>query len=317
MPSGPYRPTVISIAPEYVEDAYAWDHSPGEAGGLGPSVLADLGAGTDLLARLHDWNATCAQRAATGFQWRTAQSRADREDEGLQLALELQRQLPDLEVHYGAPDPSRPSLRQQLGLPPLPTVARSADDKHRTGVYACAPSSGATHRPHDPSAAPPEQSTGAPLRQDTHPVIPRPAIQAGSTRGIEKPVSTRRWPRGLGPVMRAAGRSTLHAPPPHVLFGTLARPGQDSNRAWLRLHPDEQQPQVVAAEEPTSLTWSSLWPELPTARIRLELSGEAGGGRLTWTLLLQDPLANASEVRRLRYRINQLVNGDLRDRFDD
>jgi hypothetical protein len=117
--------------------------------------------------------------------------------------------------------------------------------------------------------------------------------------------------------MRAAGRSTLHAPPPHVLFEALIHPDQDPNRSWLLLHPDEQHPHVIAAEEPTSLTWSSLWPQLPTARIHFELSGDARGGRLTWTLLLQDPLANAGKVRQLRYRINQLVNGNLRDRFDN
>ncbi|WP_432504641.1 hypothetical protein [Kineococcus arenarius] len=116
--------------------------------------------------------------------------------------------------------------------------------------------------------------------------------------------------------MRAAGRSTLHAPPPHVLFDALAHPGQDPNRPWLLLHPDEQQPDVIAAEEPTSLTWSSLWPELPTARIRFGLSDDPRGGRLTWTLLLHEPLSSAAEVRRLRYRIDQLVNGNLRDRFD-
>lgn len=117
--------------------------------------------------------------------------------------------------------------------------------------------------------------------------------------------------------MRAAGRSTLHAAPPHVLFEALIHPDQDPNRSWLLLHPDEQHPHVIAAEEPTSLTWSSLWPQLATARIHFELSVNARGCRLTWTLLLQDPLANAGEVRQLRYRINQLVNGNLRDRFDN
>jgi hypothetical protein len=117
--------------------------------------------------------------------------------------------------------------------------------------------------------------------------------------------------------MRAAGRSTLHAPPPHVLFEALTHPDQDPHRPWLLLRPDEQRPHVLAAEAPASLTWSSPWPELPTARIRFELSGDARGSRLTWTLLLQEPLAHAGEVRRLRYRIDQLVNGNLRDRFDN
>ena len=128
MPFDPYRPTVISIAAEYVEDAYVWDHSPGEAGGLDPSVLVDMGADPALLARLRAWNDVYGQLAVTDFQWRAEQSEAEWAEEGLQLALELQRQLLDIEVHYGAPDLSRPSLRQQLGLPPLPAVGRPTTD---------------------------------------------------------------------------------------------------------------------------------------------------------------------------------------------
>ncbi|GAA0314877.1 hypothetical protein [Kineococcus aurantiacus] len=155
MPSDPYRPTVICIAAEYEEDAYVWDYSPGEAGGLAPSVLADLGADPALLARLSAWNDTYGQLAVTDFQWRAAQSEAEWDQEGLQLALELQRQLPDIEVHYGAPDPSRPSLRQQLGLPPLLVIEKSAD-QHRSQLYAYAPLSGITHQPHQPDPTSPE-----------------------------------------------------------------------------------------------------------------------------------------------------------------
>ncbi|WP_432542441.1 hypothetical protein [Kineococcus sp. SYSU DK002] len=158
MPSDSYRPTVVSIAAEYEEDAYAWDHSPGEVGHLPPSILADMGADPDLLARLSAWNDTYGQLAVTDFQWRAEQSEAEWGEEGLQLALELQRQLPDIEVYYGnygAPDPSCPSLRQQLGLPPLPAVETSADE-HRSGLYAYAPLSGATHRPHESGATSPK-----------------------------------------------------------------------------------------------------------------------------------------------------------------
>ena len=117
--------------------------------------------------------------------------------------------------------------------------------------------------------------------------------------------------------MRAAGRSTRHAPPPHILFEALTDPDQDPNRAWLLLHPDEQRPTTVAAQAPSSLTWSTLWPQLPNALIHFELSPDPTGSRLTWTLLLREPLANAGEVRQLRRRIDQLVNGNLRDRFDN
>ncbi|PPK90876.1 hypothetical protein CLV92_1216 [Kineococcus xinjiangensis] len=119
MPPEPYRPTVIAVAPEYDEDAYVWDHSPGgPGGGLNPAVLLDLGACSDLLARLRAWNAVYARLPGTDFQWRAEQSEEDWEQEGLQLALELQGQLPDVEVYFGAPDPSRPSLRERPGMPP-------------------------------------------------------------------------------------------------------------------------------------------------------------------------------------------------------
>lgn len=158
MPPAPYRPTVISIAAEHVEDAYVWDLSPGEVGSLPPSVLVDMGTDPELLTRLSAWNDTYGQLAITDFQWRAEQSEVEWVEEGLQLALELQRQLPDIEVHYGnygAPDSSSPSLRQQLGLPPLPVSEKSADE-HGSSLYAYAPLSGATHRPHGPGATSPE-----------------------------------------------------------------------------------------------------------------------------------------------------------------
>ena len=127
MPSQPYRPTVIAVAAEYAEDAYVWDHSPGQHGaGLDPALLPTLGASQGLLRRLSAWNDTYGQLATTDFQWRAAQSEADWRQEGLQLSLELQRQLPDIEVHYGAPDGSTPSLREQLTTQsPTATTARN------------------------------------------------------------------------------------------------------------------------------------------------------------------------------------------------
>ncbi|GAB3603698.1 hypothetical protein GCM10027586_06890 [Kineococcus gypseus] len=152
MPLEPYRPTVIAIAPEYDEDYFAWDYSPGEAGALEAAVLAGLGASAELLARLRAWNATYAQLPATDFQWRAVQSEEDWRHEGLQLALELQRQLPGVEVHYGAPDDrnsTAPSLRQQVGLPPLSNAPRPASNERVPGAYAYAPLSGAAHPPRE------------------------------------------------------------------------------------------------------------------------------------------------------------------------
>jgi len=148
---------VIAIAAEYVQDAYVWDHSPGEHGaGLDPSLLPTLGATPDLLARLSTWNDIYGQLAVTDFQWRAEQSEAEWTEEGLQLSLELQRQLPDIEVHYGAPDSSRPSMRELLGMAPLPPSQRSAEEERVPSVYAYAPLTGTAY----PTERAPETSNG-------------------------------------------------------------------------------------------------------------------------------------------------------------
>jgi len=106
--------------------------------------------------------------------------------------------------------------------------------------------------------------------------------------------------------------------PPHVIFEALTNPEQDPIRPWLFLEDGERVPLVVASDPPGLLVWSSLWPERPDIRIRFELPfDESGQGTdLRWTLEMDEPVPDAVELRRLRQRINRLINGNLRDTFD-
>jgi hypothetical protein len=114
------------------------------------------------------------------------------------------------------------------------------------------------------------------------------------------------------------GRRRRNQPaPPHAVFAALTDPARDPARRWLVLLADEQRPVVVAAEEPHSVTWSSLWPRRPDALIRFSLPpGEGGSGTdLEWVLLVDEPVPDASLLGHLRHRLNHLVNADLRYSF--
>jgi hypothetical protein len=106
--------------------------------------------------------------------------------------------------------------------------------------------------------------------------------------------------------------------PPHIIFEALTDPAQDPVRPWLFLEVGEQVPVVLTSDPPGSLVWSSLWPERPDIRIRFELPFDAAGQGtdLCWTLEMDPPVPDADELRRLRQRVNRLINGNLRDTFD-
>ena len=63
------------------------------------------------------------------------------------------------------------------------------------------------------------------------------------------------------------------------------------------------------------MAWSSIWEERPELRIRFEIATGGAGSAVTWTLLGPDRLSD-DEVKRRRYRIDQLINGQLRETFD-
>ena len=103
--------------------------------------------------------------------------------------------------------------------------------------------------------------------------------------------------------------------PPHVLFEALTQPHRQPSRPWLILRSDEQEPTVIDSDPPHLVIWSSLWPDRPSARIRFELPPGAGGTDLRWVLEVEPPAPDEATIRRLRKRINELINANLRETF--
>ena len=96
----------------------------------------------------------------------------------------------------------------------------------------------------------------------------------------------------------------------------LADPDRDSSRPWLLLLDDEQPPELIDAEKPTFLVWSSLWEKRSDAQVRFDLSADGGGGTwLRWTLLVTQPLPDPSLLGHLRKRLNELINANMRYTF--
>jgi hypothetical protein len=104
--------------------------------------------------------------------------------------------------------------------------------------------------------------------------------------------------------------------PPRVVFEALTRPHRDGGRPWLDLADGELEPTVLEADEPHRLVWSTLWPDRPNDRIEFEIAEAGGGSDLRWTLLTPDREPPPDAVLgRMRYRLNHLINADLRYSF--
>ncbi|MER7441878.1 SRPBCC family protein [Micromonospora avicenniae] len=104
-------------------------------------------------------------------------------------------------------------------------------------------------------------------------------------------------------------------PPPGVVFEALTEPDRDPARPRLRLLDDERAPRILRADCPHLVVWSSLWPRRPEAQIRFDLEPDGGGTQLRWTLLVAQPLPDASLLGHLRKRLNELINAELRYTF--
>jgi hypothetical protein len=113
-----------------------------------------------------------------------------------------------------------------------------------------------------------------------------------------------------------ASRERTQAPPAWVVWEALADPEHPADRAWLDLAADEVAPRVLAASRPDLVVWSSLWPARPRDQVRFELRPADGGCAVRWRLLTPDAAPPAEQVRQLRYRLNYLINGKLRETFD-
>lgn len=105
--------------------------------------------------------------------------------------------------------------------------------------------------------------------------------------------------------------------PPHILFEALTQPDRDPARPWLLLLDDEVAPEVLQAEPPSLVVWSSLWVKRPDAILRFDLppDPERSGTGLRWTLSVEAPVPDGALIGHLRKRIGQLINANLRFTF--
>ena len=110
----------------------------------------------------------------------------------------------------------------------------------------------------------------------------------------------------------AASRRRNQPAPPQVVFDDLYDPDRQPARPWLVLNDDEVRPTVLESSRPTHVVWSSLWAQRPDASIRFDLTAADGGTDLRWTLCVGDPVPCDADIRRLRRRIDELINANLR-----
>lgn len=117
-------------------------------------------------------------------------------------------------------------------------------------------------------------------------------------------------------VFEIGARARTQAPPPHIMFEALVEPDRDPARPWLHLLGDETRPRIREARHPELVVWSSIWLGHPDALIRFDLSAAGDGTRLRWSAVNPDPITDPAILRHLRFRMNRLINADLRESFD-
>ncbi|MGI8868767.1 MAG: hypothetical protein ACR2F6_07940 [Mycobacteriales bacterium] len=111
-------------------------------------------------------------------------------------------------------------------------------------------------------------------------------------------------------------RNKTLAPPPHIVWASLIDPHADPTRRWLILLHDEVEPRVLESTKAERVTWSSLWPDRPDDTIQLEVEPHRCGTRLRWTAYTPDVLPDDECRREIRYRLDKLLFGNLRDAYD-
>lgn len=95
-----YRPKALLVMAEYSGGDPVWDRPVGRGGMV---ELADLEVSESLARRLREWNEVF-ERSALSEDWDDPVW----VEQGLALAHELQRELPDIDVRYGHADDDRP-----------------------------------------------------------------------------------------------------------------------------------------------------------------------------------------------------------------
>jgi hypothetical protein len=116
-------------------------------------------------------------------------------------------------------------------------------------------------------------------------------------------------------VIKIASKRRGQPAPPRIIAPMLLEPNKYPDRPWMILLPGEVWPTVLRVREPEYVVWSSLWSDFPEAEIEFDLVADRGGGTdLSWTLWLPEA-PTADVVAGLRYRLNYLVNAQLRFEF--
>jgi hypothetical protein len=117
-------------------------------------------------------------------------------------------------------------------------------------------------------------------------------------------------------------RRKSQAPPARLMWQAIANPESTESRGWPWFEPlaDEQVPAIVEIDEPRRVVWGSIWRDRPDLRVVFEIEPHYGDDRygctVTWILRGPEGALNAEDLERRRYRMNQLINGILRDYFD-
>jgi hypothetical protein len=126
-----------------------------------------------------------------------------------------------------------------------------------------------------------------------------------------------RLPATYAVLVRELGsRERSQPPPPHVLWESLVAPAQAGSRVWLKIRSGERRPRVVESREHDLVVWSSIWVSRPRDRIRFDIAPDGGSGSLLrWTWLTRDAEPDEEELSRLRHRMNELINAELRYSF--
>ena len=111
-------------------------------------------------------------------------------------------------------------------------------------------------------------------------------------------------------------------PPARVVWQAIANPESTTSRGWPWFEPlaDEQSPAIVEAVEPRHVVWGSIWRDRPDLHVVFDIepqhSDDRYGCTVTWIMFGPDGALDADDLERRRYRMNQLINGILRDFFD-
>jgi hypothetical protein len=97
-----------------------------------------------------------------------------------------------------------------------------------------------------------------------------------------------------------------------AIYEALSDPLADqTRREWLDLRDGELPPRVVQAIFPSLVVWASLWPDRPDDQIRFDIEDQ----RLTWTLMGEAADEDEERLDQLRYRLDVMINADLRTSF--